>query len=440
MFGKKKENEEENLSKELQKKISENLVVLDHVSKVYSNGLEAVHDFSLEIKKGDFVVLVGPSGCGKSTTLRMLAGLEDITAGSLYISGKKANKAEPRERGVSMVFQSYALYPHMSVKENMTFGLDKLDKKEVERRIHYASSILGLDEYLDRKPSALSGGQCQRVALGRAIVRESPIFLLDEPLSNLDAKLRVQMRSEIIKLHEQLKNTIVYVTHDQIEAMTMASKLVIMNKGVIQQIGTPKEIYENPANSFVAAFIGSPAMNIIKASLNGDSFSLEDGEEIKLHSKIDIRGFYAKEKEAIQKEKEYSESKVKEYESTPKRKRDESVSALLEVNKKKIIDLTNELERISEEEKKEDMDVLLGLRPEDISIKETTGLSFQAKLETKELLGADYQLRFVVGSSSFIVNASLNDAMPLEINKTYSLYLPHDSLSIFDYVSGNRII
>lgn len=440
MFGKKKENEEENLSKELQKKISENLVVLDHVSKIYSNGLEAVHDFSLEIKKGDFVVLVGPSGCGKSTTLRMLAGLEDITAGSLYISGKKANKAEPRERGVSMVFQSYALYPHMSVKENMTFGLDKLDKKEIERRIHYASSILGLDEYLDRKPSALSGGQCQRVALGRAIVRESPIFLLDEPLSNLDAKLRVQMRSEIIKLHEQLKNTIVYVTHDQIEAMTMASKLVIMNKGVIQQIGTPKEIYENPANSFVAAFIGSPAMNIIKANLNGDSFSLEDGEDIKLHSKIDIKGFYAKEKEAIQKEKEYSESKVKEYESVPKRKRDESVSALLQVNKKKIDDLTNELNRISEEEKKNDMDVLLGLRPEDISLKEIKGLSFHAKLETKELLGADYQLRFVVGSSSFIVNASLNDAMPLEINKTYSLYLPYDSLSIFDYVSGNRII
>lgn len=440
MFGKKKENEEENLSKELQKKISENLVVLDHVSKVYSNGLEAVHDFSLEIKKGDFVVLVGPSGCGKSTTLRMLAGLEDITAGSLYISGKKANKAEPRERGVSMVFQSYALYPHMSVKENMAFGLDGLEKKEIERRIHYASSILGLDEYLDRKPSALSGGQCQRVALGRAIVRESPIFLLDEPLSNLDAKLRVQMRSEIIKLHEQLKNTIVYVTHDQIEAMTMASKLVIMNKGVIQQIGTPKEIYENPANSFVAAFIGSPAMNIIKANLHGDSFSLEDGQEIKLHSKVDIKGFYAKEKETIQKEKEHSESKVNEYENTPKRKRDESVSALLEVNKKKIIDLTNELERISEEEKKEDMDVLLGLRPEDISIKETTGLSFQAKLETKELLGADYQLRFVVGSSSFIVNASLKDAMPLEINKTYPLYLPHNSLSIFDYVSGNRII
>ncbi len=433
MFGKKKENEEESLSKELQKKISENLVVLDHVSKVYSNGLEAVHDFSLEIKKGDFVVLVGPSGCGKSTTLRMLAGLEDITAGSLYISGKKANKAEPRERGVSMVFQSYALYPHMSVKENMTFGLDKLDKKEIERRIHYASSILGLDEYLDRKPSALSGGQCQRVALGRAIVRESPIFLLDEPLSNLDAKLRVQMRSEIIKLHEQLKNTIVYVTHDQIEAMTMASKLVIMNKGVIQQIGTPKEIYENPANAFVAAFIGSPAMNIIKANLNGDSFSLEDGEEIKLHSKIDIKGFYAK-------EKEYSESKVKEYESVPKRKRDESVSALLQVNKKKIDDLTNELSRISKEEKKNHMDVLLGLRPEDISLKEIKGISFHAQLETKELLGADYQLRFIVGSSSFIVNASLNDAMPLEINKTYSLYLPYDSLSIFDYVSGNRII
>lgn len=440
MFGKKKENEEENLSKELQKKISENLVVLDHVSKVYSNGLEAVHDFSLEIKKGDFVVLVGPSGCGKSTTLRMLAGLEDITAGSLYISGKKANKAEPRERGVSMVFQSYALYPHMSVKENMTFGLDKLDKKEIERRIHYASSILGLDEYLDRKPSALSGGQCQRVALGRAIVRESPIFLLDEPLSNLDAKLRVQMRSEIIKLHEQLKNTIVYVTHDQIEAMTMASKLVIMNKGVIQQIGTPKEIYENPANSFVAAFIGSPAMNIIKANLHGDSFSLEDGQEIKLHSKVDIKGFYAKEKETIQTEKEYSESKVKEYESIPKRKRDESVSALLQVNKKKIDDLTNELNRISEEEKKNHMDVLLGLRPEDISLKEIKGLSFHAQLETKELLGADYQLRFVVGSSSFIVNASLNDAMPLEINKTYSLYLPYDSLSIFDCVSGNRII
>jgi multiple sugar transport system ATP-binding protein len=247
---------------------------LEHIYKIYDNNVTAVKDFNLHIKDKEFIVFVGPSGCGKSTTLRMIAGLEEISKGDLYIDGKRMNDVAPKDRDIAMVFQNYALYPHMSVYDNMAFGLKlrKFPKDEIDRRVREAARILGLEQYLDRKPKALSGGQRQRVALGRAIVRDAKVFLMDEPLSNLDAKLRVQMRSEIAKLHQRLGTTTIYVTHDQTEAMTMATRLVVMKDGVIQQVGTPKEVYEKPENIFVGGFIGSPAMNFLRGTLKDGSF------------------------------------------------------------------------------------------------------------------------------------------------------------------------
>ena len=261
-------------------------VSLRHIDKIYDNNVQAVFDFNLDIKKHEFIVFVGPSGCGKSTTLRMIAGLEDITKGELYIDNELCNDKTPKDRDIAMVFQSYALYPHMSVYENMAFGLKlrRLPKYEIDRRVHEAARILQIEEYLDRKPKALSGGQRQRVALGRAIVRNAKVFLMDEPLSNLDAKLRVQMRSEIIKLHNSLNATTIYVTHDQTEAMTMASRIVVMKLGRVQQIGSPIEIYNNPANLFVAGFIGSPAMNFfhVDYSAEDNSITFASGEKVVL--------------------------------------------------------------------------------------------------------------------------------------------------------------
>lgn len=249
---------------------------LKHIDKVYDNKVQAVFDFNLEIKDKEFIVFVGPSGCGKSTTLRMIAGLEEITAGEFYIDDQLMNEVEPKNRDIAMVFQSYALYPHMSVYENMAFGLKlkKVPKEEIDRRVQEAAKILEIEDYLDRKPKALSGGQRQRVALGRAIVRNAKVFLMDEPLSNLDAKLRVQMRSEIIKIHERIGATTIYVTHDQTEAMTMASRIVVMKAGYIQQIGTPKEIYNTPANMFVAGFVGAPATNFLRGRYEKEGFIL----------------------------------------------------------------------------------------------------------------------------------------------------------------------
>ena len=251
---------------------------LRHINKIYDNKVQAVFDFNLEIQDKEFIVLVGPSGCGKSTTLRMIAGLEDITNGELYIDDKLVNDVAPKNREIAMVFQSYALYPFMTVYENMAFGLQirKTDKDEIDRRVRAAAKALEIEQYLDRKPKALSGGQRQRVALGRAIVRNAKVFLMDEPLSNLDAKLRVQMRSEIIRLHKNIGATTIYVTHDQTEAMTMASRIVIMKDGYIQQIGTPKEIYQNPVNMFVAGFIGSPATNFLKGTYASGKFTIGD--------------------------------------------------------------------------------------------------------------------------------------------------------------------
>lgn len=248
---------------------------LKNIDKVYDNNVQAVFDFNLNVEDKEFIVFVGPSGCGKSTTLRMIAGLEEITGGELYIDGQVMNDVAPKDRNIAMVFQNYALYPHMNVYDNMAFGLKlrKFPKDEIERRVNEAADILGLKPYLDRKPKALSGGQRQRVALGRAIVRDAKVFLMDEPLSNLDAKLRVTMRSEIIKLHERIGTTTVYVTHDQIEAMTMATRIVVMKDGYIQQIGAPKEIYDNPANMFVGGFIGSPPMNFVKGIYSNGKFT-----------------------------------------------------------------------------------------------------------------------------------------------------------------------
>ena len=254
-------------------------VSLQHIFKIYDGNVTAVSDFNLEIADKEFIVLVGPSGCGKSTTLRMVAGLEEISKGELRIDDRLVNDVEPKDRDIAMVFQSYALYPHMTVRENMEFPLKlrKMDKAEIERRVNQAAEILDITQYLDRKPKALSGGQRQRVAIGRAIVRDPQVFLMDEPLSNLDAKLRNQMRAELIKLRHEIKGTFIYVTHDQTEAMTLGDRIVVMKDGVVQQIATPQEVFNHPANIFVAGFIGVPQMNFFDAQLvrSGNGFTVK---------------------------------------------------------------------------------------------------------------------------------------------------------------------
>lgn len=254
---------------------------LRNIKKVYAQGVTAVQDFNLEIADKEFIIFVGPSGCGKSTTLRMIAGLEEITEGELYIGDKLVNDVEPKDRDIAMVFQNYALYPHMTVYDNMAFGLKlrKTPKAEIQKRVTEAARILDIEHLLDRKPKALSGGQRQRVAMGRAIVREPKVFLMDEPLSNLDAKLRVQMRLEISKLHQKLQTTIIYVTHDQVEAMTLGTRIVVMKDGFIMQVDAPTNLYERPQNLFVAGFIGSPQMNFITAKVakNGNDVELVFG-------------------------------------------------------------------------------------------------------------------------------------------------------------------
>ena len=262
---------------------------LNNLVKRYENGFEAVKNANLEIADGEFLVLVGPSGCGKSTTLRMIAGLEEVTSGDILVGDTRVNDLEPGDRDIAMVFQNYALYPHMTVRENMSFGLRmrKTAKAEIEQRVAEAAQVLALEPLLDRRPKQLSGGQRQRVAVGRAIVRKPKAFLFDEPLSNLDAKLRVQMRTELARLHLRLKTTTVYVTHDQVEAMTLGDRIVIMKDGVIQQIGSPMDVYQQPANHFVAGFIGSPAMNFIDGRISDGHFEAE-GIRYSLHGKQDL--------------------------------------------------------------------------------------------------------------------------------------------------------
>jgi multiple sugar transport system ATP-binding protein len=265
-------------------------IVLDRVTKSFPDGALAVHELSLTIAEGEFLILVGPSGCGKSTTLNMIAGLEDISSGELRIGGERVNEKAPKDRDIAMVFQSYALYPHMTVRQNIAFPLTlaKMKKKEIAEKVEETAKILDLSEVLDRKPAQLSGGQRQRVAMGRAIVRQPKAFLMDEPLSNLDAKLRVQMRGEIARLQRRLGTTTVYVTHDQTEAMTLGDRVVVMRGGIVQQIGTPDELYERPANLFVAGFIGSPSMNFFPATLTVTGLTLPFGEVTLTQPVLDV--------------------------------------------------------------------------------------------------------------------------------------------------------
>ena len=267
-------------------------IVLDGVTKVFDDEVVAVDDVSLEIADGEFIVLVGPSGCGKSTILRLLAGLEDVTAGEIYIDDVQATDLPPKERDVAMVFQNYALYPHMTVEQNIGFGLRirRTAKEERRERVHEVARILSIEHLLERKPVALSGGQRQRVAMGRAMVREPVAFLMDEPLSNLDAKLRVQMRAELARLHERLGTTTVFVTHDQVEAMTLGQRVAVLRDGVLQQVGRPQHLFDHPANLFVAAFVGSPPMNLAEVAVRGSSISL-GGSEVALDPGTDLRGY-----------------------------------------------------------------------------------------------------------------------------------------------------
>jgi multiple sugar transport system ATP-binding protein len=267
-------------------------IALQNISKVFGNEVVAVNDVSLEIRDGEFMVLVGPSGCGKSTILRILAGLEEVTAGEVFVGDQQVTDLPPKERDVAMVFQNYALYPHMTVEQNLGFGLKlrKTAKDETKRRVDDVSKILGLERLMERKPAALSGGQRQRVAMGRAMVREPRAFLMDEPLSNLDAKLRVQMRAQLALLHERLKTTTVYVTHDQVEAMTLGQRVAVLRDGVLQQVDSPQNLYNRPANLFVAAFIGSPPMNLVEASVKGRTISF-GGFELPVDGAVDLSAY-----------------------------------------------------------------------------------------------------------------------------------------------------
>ena len=525
----------------------DSFISLQHINKIYDNHVQAVFDFNLEIKKHEFIVFVGPSGCGKSTTLRMIAGLEDITSGDLYIDKTYANELEPKNRDIAMVFQSYALYPHMSVFGNMAFGLkirkvprvvydkegnevkeiakglisdykreknkltkflvdaqkenkeeqikllneaikeldDKiaylsthevtkirnqhLPKEEIEKRVTEASEILQIKEYLSRKPKALSGGQCQRVALGRAIVRNAKVFLMDEPLSNLDAKLRVSMRSEIIKLHNKLNATTIYVTHDQTEAMTMATRIVVMNKGYIQQIGTPIEIYNHPANIFVATFIGSPAMNLYEVELDGDSIVFENGLKIKLPHEFSLASTKFFEEYPIELEKELAEYEENFAERNELR---DKINHLREVlakqNKdlvknlinKEIEKLTHELNVVENSDEKRNYlinaikeyketnvntkrKLVFGIRPEDIyqeghvDTEGTLSQKFDLDISVAELLGNEYFLHCDFANKEIVAKVTAKKL--INVDEKVSIYLDLSKAHLFDKISTKLI-
>ena len=355
---------------------------LEHINKVYPNGFQAVQDFNLEIADKEFIIFVGPSGCGKSTTLRMVAGLEEISSGTLKIGDRVVNDVEPKDRDIAMVFQSYALYPHMTVYDNMAFSLKlrKTPKDQIDKMVREAAKILDLEKLLDRKPKALSGGQRQRVAMGRAIVRNPKVFLMDEPLSNLDAKLRVQMRTEISKLHQRLGATIIYVTHDQTEAMTLGTRIVVMKDGVVQQVDTPQNLYNEPGNVFVAGFIGSPQMNMVEAKVNAS------GNDVVL---------------------EFDGNKVK-----------------LPANKaKKLIDGGYAGKT-----------VIMGIRPEDLydEADRVNGSDavITANIEVYELLGAEVYLYFTVGGKNF--TARVNPRTEARTGDTVKFALDVDKIHVFD--------
>ena len=413
---------------------SDDFLILEHVNKIYDNYVQAVFDFNLSVKKNEFIVFVGPSGCGKSTTLRMIAGLEDITSGNLFIDGEYSNYIPPKDRDIAMVFQSYALYPHMTVYDNMAFSLKikHVDKNEIDRRVKGAAEILQLTDYLERKPKALSGGQCQRVALGRAIVRNAKLFLMDEPLSNLDAKLRVQMRSEIVEIHEKIHATTIYVTHDQTEAMTMADRIVVMNKGYVQQIGTPLEIYNNPSNVFVATFIGSPSMNILKAHLKMDQLKLMDGVTITLSE------------EQKQKTKRYYQDSIAKIENAIQVLKDKNANENKEIDDKKISKLELELEYAKKYLENEEIDIIFGIRPEDIipstSLSDTQDLSeeYHATVSMAELLGCEYYLHLSTSSSTLVSKVPLRKEL-YKKDEVFSYRINLAKMHIFDSMSEDAV-
>ena len=357
-----------------------------NIDKVYPGNVKAVDDFNLEIKDKEFIVLVGPSGCGKSTTLRMVAGLEEITKGELYIGDKLVNDIPPKNRDIAMVFQNYALYPHMTVYDNMAFGLKlrKTLKKEIDDKVKEAAKILGIESLLNRKPKALSGGQRQRVALGRAIVRSPEVFLMDEPLSNLDAKLRVQTRTEISKLHKKLQTTFIYVTHDQTEAMTMGDRIVIMKDGIVQQADTPQNVYENPSNAFVAGFIGSPQMNFLDAKIEGDT--IEDCYLTINNGEVEVKVPEGKAK--VLKQKGY-------------------------FNK----------------------EVIMGIRPEDIHdekvfIEASKGSTFSATVDVTEMMGSETYLYIKIFGNNAI--ARVNSRNKAKAGDTVILAFDKNRIHLFD--------
>lgn len=364
---------------------------LKHIYKIYPGDVTAVKDFNLEIEDKEFIVFVGPSGCGKSTTLRMIAGLEDISQGELFIGDKLVNDVEPKERDIAMVFQNYALYPHMSVYDNMAFALKlrKVPKAEIEEKVHEAARILDIEHLLKRKPKALSGGQRQRVALGRAIVRNPKVFLMDEPLSNLDAKLRVQMRTEIIKLYRKLETTFIYVTHDQVEAMTMGTRIVVMKDGIIQQVDTPQNIYNNPANLFVAGFIGSPQMNFLNGIIENDG---------------------------------------------------DKLVAVFNGNR---IDIPNEKAKILKENGYVGKEVIFGIRPEHISdkdelIKANPNSVINGNVEVIELMGAESYIYTKCGDSN--INVRVEGTTALKIGQEAKLFLDANKLHVFNKQTELKIV
>ena len=418
-------------------------VLLQKINKVYSNKFHAVHDFSLCVKKKEFVVFVGPSGCGKSTTLRMIAGLEDITSGNLFINGEYANNLLAKDRDVAMVFQNYALYPNMTVFDNMAFALKvrHFSKEIIKERVEEAARILEITDQLKKKPKELSGGQRQRVALGRAIVRNARIFLMDEPLSNLDAKLRVQMRSEIIDLHRKLQATTIYVTHDQTEAMTMADRIVVMKDGYIQQIGTPMEIYQHPRNLFVASFIGSPAMNLLKGIYDKGSITFPDGTVFKLDKSVvkkhdefyaqryaDETNNYQSFRKKIDKEKTF-------FDSDKHIKKD-----IDEFNEKycKLIEdkdnLIAELDKIIHNQPHE---IIFGIRPESIVESNEKG-SMKVKVRLSELLGDQYFIHFDFGGKDILSKVSADKLIPSGV--VMSLLINEDKIHLFDSHSEMTIV
>jgi len=471
-----------------EERVNNYFVSLQNIEKIYPNGAKAVYNFNLDINKHEFIVIVGPSGCGKSTTLRMIGGLEDITDGFLFIDKDLSNFKQSKDRKIAMVFQSYALYPQMTVYENIAFPLQinkyprevkdengnvvldengnpkieyvKYTKKEIDERVFEAARILDLGEYLDRLPKQLSGGQMQRVALGRAIVKNVPLFLMDEPLSNLDAKLRLTMRSEIVKLHNKIGATTIYVTHDQTEAMTMASRIVVMSKGFIQQIASPEEVYNNPANLFVAKFIGSPSINIFNGSCDNDG-NLVINNDIKLEMpksfKERVLKFYQnKIKEFEQHIENFTIESAEYIKKILSALADENVKAPITIGKKKKKNKKEKVnykdisgDKLIAEEKLaqlknslEDNKLILGIRPERIKIKritKSTKKEYPIVVEATvcELLGADYNVHFDLFGKDMI--GKLDAKTPLTEGDKLAVEFSPEDIFFFDPITGERI-